>query len=402
MNRTTTIATLSAIALLVTGGLLFAGPLTPPVGPVASTYKTLQEVEPRIAINATNTPGDNDASPSLFKITQPGSYYLTGNITGVVGRHGIEIVASGVTIDLCGFDFAGVPAMGLVDGITVTVNGLTNIAVVNGSVRNWGDEGVDLGLFGAVGCRVEKVLASGNAGLGISLSTNSVVESCTVTDNVGNGISVGHGSTVRGCTAHLNDGTGIAGIGSATIADCSAYNNATGFNVGLGSTVIGCSARDNTADGFVVSSASVVSNCSAYSNGTDGIRAASTSVTISGCTSSFNVGDGIEVPGNCHIINNICDGNGVGAGTGMGIKATGTDSRIEGNSLMRNDIGLDVQLSGNFIVRNTAAGNGTVNYQIIANNKVGFIVSAPNSLAINGSTGGAGVGSTDPWANFSY
>jgi len=31
----------------VGGGLLFAGPLNPPAGPVTSTYKTLSEIEPR-------------------------------------------------------------------------------------------------------------------------------------------------------------------------------------------------------------------------------------------------------------------------------------------------------------------------------------------------------------------
>ena len=102
MNRTIILAT--AALTLAAAGLLFAGPLDPPAGPVAPTYKTLTEVEPRIAINAANTPGDAD---SLFKITQPGSYYLTGNITGVVGRHGIEIAvpANGpsVTIDLMGY-----------------------------------------------------------------------------------------------------------------------------------------------------------------------------------------------------------------------------------------------------------------------------------------------------------
>lgn len=33
-----------------------------------------------------------------------------------------------------------------------------------GSVRNWGDEGVDLGTFGARNCRMEGALASGNTG----------------------------------------------------------------------------------------------------------------------------------------------------------------------------------------------------------------------------------------------
>src|SRR5689334_9465486 len=106
-----------------------AGPLDPPAGPVTPTYKTLTEVEPRIAINAINTPGDAD---SLFKITKPGSYYLTGNITGVVGRHGVEIIVGGVTLDLNGFDLVGVPAMGEFDGVSVTVESLRNITVTNG------------------------------------------------------------------------------------------------------------------------------------------------------------------------------------------------------------------------------------------------------------------------------
>lgn len=397
MNRSSTstriVLSLSALALVVSAAALYAGPLNPPAGPIAGTYKTLHEVEPRIAINAANTPGNINGT---FVITQPGSYYLTGNVTGEVGKHGILIGSDGVTIDLNGFTLTGVP--GAFSGVGHSVSSYRNVTVRNGTATGWAN---GVAITGA-GNRVEGVRASENVGNGILLSTNGIIESCTASDNGTNGISVGNGCVVRGCTSYLNDSTGIASTGSVTVADCSAYNNATGFNIGLGSTVIGCSARDNTADGFVVSSASVVSNCSAYSNTGDGIRAASTSVTISGCTASFNSADGIEVPGNCHIINNICDSNGVGAGTGMGIKATGTDSRIEGNSLMRNDIGLDVQLSGNFIVRNTAAANGTDNYQIIANNKVGTIVSAPNSLAINGSTGGAGVGSTDPWANFSY
>ena len=114
MKRTPLLAT--AALTLAAAGLLFAGPLDPPAGPVTSTYKTLTEVEPRIAISATNTPGDAD---SVFKITQPGSYYLTGNITGVVGKHGIEIAVSGVTLDLGGFDLVGVPGMGAFVGSNV-------------------------------------------------------------------------------------------------------------------------------------------------------------------------------------------------------------------------------------------------------------------------------------------
>ncbi len=128
-------ATLSICAGIFLGGAVIAnaGGLNPPVGPIAPTMKTLAEVEARIAVNSTNTPGD---ATSAFKITQPGSYYLTGNITGVAAKYGVAITASGVTLDLNGFDMLGVA--GSLDGVSGTVIGLANIAIVNGSVRYWG------------------------------------------------------------------------------------------------------------------------------------------------------------------------------------------------------------------------------------------------------------------------
>jgi len=57
--------------------------------------KALDQVEPRILISSTTTPGDAD---SVFKITQPGSYYLGQNVVGVAGKSGIELTANHVTI----------------------------------------------------------------------------------------------------------------------------------------------------------------------------------------------------------------------------------------------------------------------------------------------------------------
>ena len=119
MNSRSLIVTVivCATALMIASLIANAGPLAPPAGPIAPTNKTLAEVEPRIAINATNTPGDAD---SLFRIAAPGSYYLTGNITGVVGEHGIEIASSGVTLDLMGFELLGVA--GSLDGAALVSN----------------------------------------------------------------------------------------------------------------------------------------------------------------------------------------------------------------------------------------------------------------------------------------
>jgi hypothetical protein len=57
--------------------------------------KTLDQVEARTIVNTANTPGDVD---NTFIISQPGSYYLSGNITGEAGKNGISIQADDVTL----------------------------------------------------------------------------------------------------------------------------------------------------------------------------------------------------------------------------------------------------------------------------------------------------------------
>ena len=100
--------------------------------------KTLDEIEPRVPIDATHPPGDDD---SIYKVTQPGSYYLTANVAGVTGKMGIEIAVAasgpGVSIELIGFELVGVT--GPLESINVTTNHVRNVAV-----RGWGGSGVSL------------------------------------------------------------------------------------------------------------------------------------------------------------------------------------------------------------------------------------------------------------------
>lgn len=355
MNRiTASVATLAAASV---AAITLAGPLNPPFGPVRSTHKTLTEVEPRIAINATNTPGDplTDASPSLFKIDTPGSYYLTGNITGVAGKHGIEITTSGVTLDLNGFTLDGVAGMGAFNGIAVTVPDLRDISVVNGSVRGWGRKGVDLDTTGNT--RVSRILAR---------------------DNVSTGIDTG-GS---GCV----------------VTECSASGNSTGMSVGLGSTITGCTANANTSTGIATSFACVISKCSAYSNDGDGFSSGNGSSIID-CVARVNSIHGIRVSsGRCLIRGNMCTNN-----QAAGIAVSGSGSRVEDNSCSGNLRGIDVGSADNIIIRNTCSAN-TTNWDIVAGNHYGPIIdrTAVNPPAVTGNSAAEALGSTHPNANFTY
>jgi len=421
MTRKTRIVTLSLAAVIAATGLIaLAGDLNPPAGPIAPTMKTLDEVEPRVAINATNTPGDAD---SLFKITQPGSYYLTGNIQGVAAKHGIEIAASGVTLDLNGFDLVGVG--GSLDGVSTAAGDLTNIAVVNGSVREWGGDGVDLTSFFPLNCRVAEVLATGNTGNGIStvfggtvlncsaiintgngiiiFGTGGMVSNCSAFNNTGSGISTGTGGTVTNCSAFNNTGSGISTGTGGTVTNCSAFwNLANGITVLQGCTVTNCSARQNSANGINASLGCTVTNCSATSNGGDGISASDGS-TVADCTAQLNALDGIRCSVSCVIRGNTCSINGFGGGIGAGIHATSTDNRLEGNTCTGADRGIEVGFSGNIIIKNICSGND-IDWIIAANNIYGPIIDrrAPASPAVAGFSAPSSLGSTDANANFSY
>src|SRR5258708_91953 len=122
---TTALCGLSLSTQLVLG----QGGLTPPGAP-APTMKTLDQIEPRTPITRL-----------LYTISQPGSYYLTTNLTGGA-FNGINITANGVTLDLMGFELVGGAGN---QGFGITVSGTrTNITVRNGTVRNWAGDGVHL------------------------------------------------------------------------------------------------------------------------------------------------------------------------------------------------------------------------------------------------------------------
>jgi hypothetical protein len=256
-SRIALAASLAALILSTprAGSLQPSDPPAPTPGP-----------EPRTALSTEATPGDAD---SIYHITQPGSYYLTGDVAGVDGSHGIKIEASDVTLDLMGFSVHGVPAAH--DGIIVSAASLSRVTIRNGSVTGWGGSG--MALFQSSDCLVENVTATDNTTAGIQVGPDSAVVHCRCEGNGGAGLVGGVRSMVSDVASNANLGQGMNIDSGASVSSCQINaNGAFGLFAGDSCTVVDTAADANGGDGISVDDASVVRGCHANSNTGDGIR----------------------------------------------------------------------------------------------------------------------------------
>jgi len=418
-----------AAGLGMAGGAFAQGDNNPPAGPVTYVYKTLDQVEPRKPISLLTTPGDAD---SVYRITQAGSYYLTGNVVGVAGKSGIEVAAtSGVTIDLRGFDIVGVQT-GL-DGIKGPAAG-GSICIRNGAIYGWGGDGIDLESDFVV--HITGVRVSGNSGSGMKAGDGAVIVECNADSNTLDGIAVKFNGTISNCVSQLNGGDGFDVSDGTCISNCAANNNTgegihgvmqSGSGTG-GMSVTNSVARNNRLGGI---RADTVTGCTAAANGTAsggfGIQAYvvrnSTSSNnlgfgiqgnqVTGCyvssntrigiynttgaayvaenTVNANSEDGINVFGNSSVLRNTVIGNGTIGGFVGGITASGAGVRIEGNNLVNNRYHVRTSTGSCVIVSNTLRGAVVADYSFGGVNALGDSIAA-----------GASLTTVSAWANLKY
>jgi len=272
---------------------LIAGDLTPPAGPPTSTFKTLGEIEPRMLLDSFG-----GSAAAKYTIDKSGAVYLTGNVIGEAGMHGIEITTNGVVLDLNGFSVVGVP--GSLNGIS-GVPGLSDIMVRNGHVRNWGNNGVSL--HSNYGSQVVDINSVSNAVSGIHVAPASNVTRCVARDNQLDGIRVGRGSVVSQCAAANNTTEGFWFAPAVSALNCSAYENGgIGFLGKTGCTFVGCASWLNTGNGFDCEDGCVISACTCRENGGAGIEA--TNSLIRGNASGANTGLAIDGGGNSTLVEN--------------------------------------------------------------------------------------------------
>jgi len=322
-------------ALVVTAAMAVGGDLNP-VAPPGPTMKPLDQVEPRIAVQS--LAGDQT---SRFIIDQPGSYYLTSDIT--VGRdvHGIRIDADHVTLDLMGYRIWSSwsttqimdPPSSNGSGIYVS-GGHKHIEIRNGQIASDSQiryEGWPVPIMYLY--------------RGFRHGINAPVEGDSWPDDI-------RVVNVRVAHATFN---GIYMVGeNHLVMGCSATNNGMfGISLGDNSRVVNCVVSGNQ-DGVSVRQHCLVQGCAAAGNSWTGIHALDYCLIIDNVTSDNDnrgiwVGDGATVRGN------VCAGNHNEDDTACGILASGADV-LKGNTVEDNDIGL-LASNGCSILDNVARGN---------------------------------------------
>jgi parallel beta-helix repeat protein len=298
--------------------------------------KTLDQVEARIPVDATHTPGDTGTE---FIISQPGSYYLTSNITGVAGKDGILINSSNVTLDLNGFTLDGANGTG---NTGVSIGGVVRVVVQNGTITHWKNAGLSGPI--AVSLKIKNLLAENNGSggqyPGINVSSGGAeVTDCVAKVNTGYGILTGSNAVVRGCVAQSNGQDGISAQGSATVVDCnSAANQGNGITV-AGGAVTGCSATVNSV----------------------GIKSTGAGTTITQCTVDSPVTVGIQIIDGCVIDRCSVTTAPIGIQAGNGCTITGCGVRASTSAGIT--VGNDCVVSGTSSVGNTGTSNGITSGQ---------------------------------------
>ncbi|GAB4548137.1 MAG: hypothetical protein Tsb0013_08490 [Phycisphaerales bacterium] len=383
-----------------------AGPLDPPSGPVDSTYKTLDEVEPRTVLT--------QAGGEVIVIDQPGSYTLGESFTPIFS--GVIIRSGRVTLDLNGFEIRGdsdqqfTPEYGVlidfedtsVSPVTIrngTITGFTGAAIksISSSVRvtvedvtcGQGEEGgIDIQSEGAVRrCSVVTTIATASPAA-IALGAG-VIEDCLVRATVGDGYRLGSGE-IRNSRAQQVTGAGfvLGGEGGAATViarNCTALRaDAQGFHIVSPATLIGCAARlndgvgfesdapvsfreclsvENGGSGFSVVNRATFHACTATSNGADGFRQrrseapttlGSSASVFTDCLSASNTNAGFDLDNGALVRGCTAESNAVGFVTLFG--ATISDSHAQANSGHGFDTGPEVTITDCTAVRNGGDG----------------------------------------------
>ena len=409
---------------ILLSGLLLAipavgqGPLAPASGPT-ETMKSLDQIEPRTPI-----------SELPFAITEPGSYFVTGNLTST--EYGIIVAASGVTIDLGGHTLSG---SGNDAGIVADTNNM--VVVQNGVI-----EGFAYGIraINSNYGRYERLVVRDNVNSGIGLfsvadeANGNVIQDVSVIGHGQIGVliaaysgGVTRGNMVLNSSIMNNQRNGIRLLGDGGRVS----GNIIRDTVILGSTDF--SAMDLLSENGGVVNGNIISGCQIVDNAHSGLRVmafgADTQATGNSIENNKIMRNGDQIPalsvrgvsggqanGNSLVGNRIAENSSHGievdGGSGgstargnvirdsnvshelsnrTGIRLVGDTegTRVENNTVMGHLTGYQIDATSAFVFRNVSLSN------------MGSFVGGPGNLIAPNIDSPGEQSNPNAWANVS-
>jgi parallel beta-helix repeat protein len=250
-----------------------------------------------------------------FVIEKPGSYFMPRTLASVDGAGGIIVAASNVSIDLNGSALLGRSTEG--DGISIRGPQL-NVAISNGTISGW-------------------------MGIGVSADDahNMLLSDLRVGGNGMCGVRAGHGAIITNVVAQANGGSGIVGAEALVVTGVtSTGNGAWGLEAGYGSVLTGNSIVGNLGGGIFLEAEGRVTGNTVVDNG--------------------------------HFAPE--GGSPCGAATLAGIAVLGSGGLVSDNTVLSNEIGLQLMSEGNRVSGNVVMKNVT-DYQFAPGNQLELLVS---------------------------
>jgi hypothetical protein len=316
-----------------------------------------------------------------YNITNSGSYIIVADLNSV--SSGITINADFVSIDLNGHSLRGSPGNNS-PGISVATT-CQSLQVYNGFIEGWTNEGINAS--NAMSSSFSNIDITNNSFDGLKAGDRCNLANITATNNGRDGIDVDSLANINYCIANNNTQDGIECGHGSILSYCNAVDNIlVGIKTGNSSNVSQCITNGNDSDGFVCGSGSNISYNTAVSNGANGYRLLS-SCNAGNNVARFNDENGFAILGtDCMLQKNNVQGSGQ-----SGFYTSFDRNLFEDNiTSLNTDHGFNIQANYCMIFKNKSMDNTISNYNYLANNYVGNIVT-PMTLNSN----------NNPNANFS-
>lgn len=165
-------------------------------------------------------------------ISDPGRYYLTGDLTLNDGN-GISIQADNVIIDLCGYSLVGTDDA--VTAILSFASFIRNVTVQNGEIVGW-----------------RTAISTGSPTTILDVNVRSCVD----------GFLVGFGSRIERCNLRSIANTAVSPDDGSSVLDCQVINARTGVTLGTGAVARRVNVR-SAETAFRTRRGAVIQECTA-------------------------------------------------------------------------------------------------------------------------------------------